>query len=349
MQLPMFTVMYADRDGHIMHLFGGLTPVRSRGDWRYWSGVVRGDSSSTLWTRSHALADLPALTDPATGWLQNANDPPWTTTIPLSLDPARYPPYMAPRGMPFRPQRSARLLAETGKLDFEDLVRRKHDTRMELADRLVEELVAGTRQRGSELAKRGADVLERWDRTADAESRGGVLFDAWWRELTRRSRGATPFIQPWDPARPLETPVGIADPATATRALETAAAEVEKRFGALDVKWGDVHRLRRDAVDLPANGASGMLGVFRVTDFDDGDARQRKVAGFGDSFVAAVEFSTPLRARTLIGYGNWSQPGRHRTDQLPLFARKELREAWLTRSEVEAHLERREVVAAAPR
>lgn len=347
MQMPMFTVMYADRDGHIMHLFGGLTPVRSRGDWDYWSGVVRGDSSATLWTRTHTLAELPSLTDPATGWLQNANDPPWTSTLPIALDPSKYPPYMAPRGMAFRPQRSARLVGEPGKLDFEELVRRKHDTRMELADRIVAELVAGTRQRGSDLAKRGADVLERWDRTTDADSRGGVLFDAWWRELARRSRGASPFVQPWDPARPLETPTGIADPATATRALETAAADVEKRFGALDVPWGMVHRLRRDSVDLPANGGSGMLGVFRVIEFGDPDADQKRNAVFGDSFVAAVEFGTPVKARTLLGYGNWSQPGKHRTDQLALFSRKELREAWLTREQIEAHLEKRETITAA--
>ena len=32
LQMPFFTVMYADVDGHIMHLFGGRTPVRPAGD-----------------------------------------------------------------------------------------------------------------------------------------------------------------------------------------------------------------------------------------------------------------------------------------------------------------------------
>jgi acyl-homoserine-lactone acylase len=42
----------------------------------------------------------------------------------------------------------------------------------------------------------------------------------------------------------------------------------------------------------------------------------------------------------VIGYGNASQPGSpHRTDQLPLLARKQLRPVWLTREEVLAHLE----------
>ena len=63
----------------------------------------------------------------------------------------------------------------------------------------------------------------------------------------------------------------------------------------------------------------------------------------GDSFVAAVEFSNPVQARVLIGYGNSSQPGsRHRTDQLPLLDHKQLRPAWLARQDIELHLESRE-------
>ena len=70
---------------------------------------------------------------------------------------------------------------------------------------------------------------------------------------------------------------------------------------------------------------------------------QRLVATGGDSYVGVLEFGRPLRARTLVGYGNASQPGSpHRTDQLGHYARKELRTAWRTRAEVEANLEARE-------
>ena len=45
----------------------------------------------------------------------------------------------------------------------------------------------------------------------------------------------------------------------------------------------------------------------------------------------------------VLGYGNASQPGSpHRTDQLELVARKELRSVWRAREEIEAHLESRE-------
>ena len=44
-----------------------------------------GDTDATLWTETYSYADLPKVLDPPTGWLQNANDPPWTCTIPQVL------------------------------------------------------------------------------------------------------------------------------------------------------------------------------------------------------------------------------------------------------------------------
>jgi acyl-homoserine-lactone acylase len=326
LQLPMFTVIYADRDGHIMHLFNGLVPVRSRGDWNYWQGIVPGDSSATLWTNVHGYAELPRLIDPESGWLQNANDPPWTTTIPLTLDPSRYPTYMAPMpSMAFRPQRSARMLVEDESITFDELVRYKHSTRMEAADHILEDVIVAARRFGGPNARKAADVLERWDRTAESGSRGAVLFEAFFNQFARRRWPAgTPYDVPWTERAPLSTPDGLSDPAGVAALLEATAGQVESTFGALDIAWGDVRRLRRDSVDLPGNGGPGSLGIFRVADFDGPPSEIQTAAG-GDSYVAAIEFSNPVRAMTLIGYGNASQPGSpHRTDQMRLFARKEL-------------------------
>ena len=149
LRIPMFTIVYADRDGHVMHLFNGRVPIRPKGDWD-WSGTVPGDADQTLWTATHPYRDLPRTVDPPSGWLQNANDPPWTTTFPLALNPAEFPPYMAPRRMSFRAQRSARMLAEDKEISFEELVHYKHSTRMELADRILDE----ARLRGRKIWER---------------------------------------------------------------------------------------------------------------------------------------------------------------------------------------------------
>lgn len=337
MQMPMFTTMYADRDGHIMHFFGGRTPRRALGDWEYWAGLVPGDTSATLWTQTHAFEELPRVVDPESGWLQNANDPPWTTTFPRALDPDSFPPYMAPRSMTFRPQRSALMLAEDDQITFEELVDYKLSTRSELADRILPDLVSAARTLGGRAAQEGARVLGAWDRSTDAGSRGAVLFAEWVDEVGLEEL----FKVPWNPSQPRTTPGGLANQRAAVAALERAVATIRERYGTPDVPWGDVYRLRYAGQDLPANGGPGQLGIFRVLSFAEGsDGRFRAISG--DSYVALVEFSDPVRALVLTSYGNATQEHTgHVGDQLDLFARKEFRPVWRTRADVEANLERR--------
>ncbi|MGE0442136.1 MAG: acylase [Gemmatimonadales bacterium] len=340
--IPFFNIVAASQDGHIYYFFGGKTPRRSRGDFGYWSGPVPGDSSALVWNDMLPYDQLPHITDPPTHWLQNANDPPWTTTWPLVFNPDSFPAYLAPRVMGMRPQQSATLQLADSSVTLDELVAYKHSTRMLLADRILPDLLAAARSRGDGDARRAADVLDAWDRQAEATSRGAVLFQFWVQEVFQRTRG-NPFANPWRLDQALSTPSGLADPAVAALALSAAAKQVEKDFGALDVPWGDVMRLRYGGKDLPGNGAAGdPFGVFRVAYYDrDTDGKFRYLAG--DTYYQAVEFSRPVRAKVLTAYGNSTQPGsKHIGDQLELFARKEMRDAWRTRPEVEAHLELRE-------
>jgi acyl-homoserine-lactone acylase len=338
LQLPMFTVMYADREGHIMHLFNGLVPIRQQGDFKYWEGLIPGNTSKTLWTKMHPYQDLPRVIDPFSGWLQNANDPPWTTTFPPAIKADDYPAYMAPRGeMSFRAQSSARMLSEDAKISFAEMIQYKHSTKMELAERILDDLIPAAQKYGNELAHRAADILAAWNRNADADSRGAVLFSLWWQEMAENQI----FSIPWSENSPRTTPDGLKDPASAAKALQIAAAKVEKAYGKLDVAWGEVFRVRSGNLDLPANGGDGDQGIFRVLNFAPStDERFQAVAG--DSYVAAIEFSQPVRAMALLSYGNATQPGSpHITDQLQLFTCKQLRPVWRTRKEVLANLEER--------
>jgi acyl-homoserine-lactone acylase len=342
MQIPMFNVIYADRLGHSMYLFNGLVPVRAKGDFAYWQGIVPGDTSANLWTKEHPYEDLPRVLDPSSHWLQNTNDPPWSTTYPLALDSKRFPSYMSPSFLDFRSQRSIRMISTDESITFAELIKDKHSTRMELADRLLPQLIPAARQSGGGVAREAAQVLDAWDRSAEAASRGAVLFLFWVREMKLMGSSANGFVSPWDVNNPTTTPNGLADPKRAVAALETAAGKVKTAFGALDVAWGDVARLRDGKGDSPSNGGPGGLGIFRVVEYGqtkDGHLQ----AGFGDSFVCIVEFTKPVHASVLLTYGNASQSGSpHLGDQLKLFGKQELRTAWRSRKEIEAHLESRE-------
>jgi acyl-homoserine-lactone acylase len=84
MSVPMWHANYADDNGHLMFVFDGLVPRRNGHDYEYWSHVVPGDSSATMWTDYLSFDELPKVVDPAAGWTQNANQPPWDATLPVA-------------------------------------------------------------------------------------------------------------------------------------------------------------------------------------------------------------------------------------------------------------------------
>ncbi len=352
LQEPMLNVIYADRDGHIMLLHNAVLPKRGKGDWNFWQGIIPGDRSDTLWTQYHPYGDLPKVVDPPNGWVQDANQPPWTSTYPLVLKSEDYVNYLSiPTGEygkysndAFRTLRSVRLLQDDKKISFAELLQYKHSTRMELADRVLDDLFPAVQQYGSALAKEAAKVLDTWDRTADSGSRGGVLFEAW----VKAMQGEI-FAKEWQADAPFTTPDRLKDPQAAAAALEKAALDIKEKYGALDIPWGDVYRIKYAGKNFPANGGPGRLGIFRTMYFyPDDDGTLNLISG--DTYIAAVEFTNPVKAMAVLGYGNSSQPlSPHRFDQIQLVAEKKLRPAWLTKAEIEKHLEKRETFPMDPR
>ncbi|CAE6502942.1 conserved hypothetical protein [Nitrosomonas nitrosa] len=359
LHLPLFNVVYADADKHIMLSFNGIIPVRDKGDVTFWQAPVPGDDSSLIWTEIHRYADLPKSIDPANGWVQNANGAPWYMTLPF-LDKTRYPPNIAADVTNARELRGLQILNEHNKMHYADLLAAKHSTRSLVADRLLDELIAAARISGHPLLKQAAHVLDQWDRHFLAESQGGWLFYTWFRKWVKRTIkkttaenpsyrftpdqlvGSLFYTHPFDPAFPLHTPRGLADMSLAIHALEEAAIELDAKFGALDVAWGDSARLRRGQVDLPGNGAPTALGVFREIFYEE-DADGKFKSTSGDTYIALVEFSQPVRAQVLTTYGNATQNGFFEIgDQLRLAANQQLRPAWRTLDEIETNLMMRE-------
>jgi len=82
LQVPVFNILYADRDGHVEYLFNGTLPRRGKGDLAYWAGIVPGDTSETLWNSYLTYEELPKVIDPPNGFVHNTNDPPWNSAWP---------------------------------------------------------------------------------------------------------------------------------------------------------------------------------------------------------------------------------------------------------------------------
>ena len=343
LQVPTFNIIYADRDGHIEYLYNALIPRHLFGDLRYWSSIVPGDTARTLWTDYLRYEQLPKIIDPPSGTVQNSNDPPWDAAWPALVDPRPFTSSIATDRVSLRMARGIRMLSQTPKISFEQLQLDKWSHRSELADRILDDLLEAVARYGSALAKDAGQVLAKWDRTANADSRGALLFLNWVDQVGAvNAYEGKGFARALDLALPLTTPAGLSDPQAAVGALEVAAKNMLDTYGALDTPWGQVMRLKSGAVDLPASGGPGRLGIFDVIDFGPLDHGIR-AANFGASYMALVSFEQPLRAKVLLSYGSSSQPGsKHATDQLPLLSEQRMRDAWLTRDSVLAHLEARD-------
>ena len=339
LQQPFFNVLYADKDGNIMYLFNGNVPKRPEGSWNFWSGVVNGSSSKYIWNEYHPYEDLPRLVNPPTGFVQNANDPPWSSTFPMLLDPKKYPAYMSPRVVDLRPQRGIKMLKDDPSISFDELVSYKMNTGVESAERFLDDLVRASEESGDSMARAAAHVLKNWDRQTEAGSKGAVLFINWLRRITPAMFGKT-----FTTDDPLEGPSGVKDPKKPVELLVLAARDLVNKYGSLDVEWGMVNRFRMGELDLPGNGGEGFAGIYRVIRFvPDKDNKSR--ANFGDSYVSVIEFGKKVKAQSLLSYGNASQKGsKHLGDQLILLSQKKLRPVLFYRNDVIKHVERRENV-----
>lgn len=344
-QLPIFHTMYADRDGRIMYVYNAAPPVRAQGDHAYWNGVVPGDRSDVIAGDAIVPFDqLPQIIDPPSGWVQNSNDSPWTSTYPMLLDPAKFPAYVAPPpSQTTRSQRGIRLLSESGKITLADLREMKLSTRSEIADHFVDDLVAAARRLGTAKATQAAEVLAKWDRQGETTSDGTLLFLRFVQSAGSSFQNIGGYAVAADPRQPLTTPRGFADPAKAAALLEREAVRLEDEYDTMHVIWGDVIRLRRGTLDLPGNGIPGTLGGIRTigtSAFVNGTAQIQS----GDTFYAVIEFSKtgPPVGEALLGYGNWSRVGsKHVDDQLALASQKKMRPILRSRAVIEKQLERR--------
>ena len=346
--VPTSNFTYADADNNILYVWNGRVPVRKDGvDYRL---DVEAATSADLWARLHDVNDYPRVLNPPGGYVQNANNPPRFVSVRDPIDMSRYPSHFERGPLALRPQLALDMLEAQQTFSVEDVIRLKHSTRLLLAERVKSDIVAAVREAADAPAeaRAGAEALEAWDDTVSAGSRGAVLFQRFWSLYSDAVR--PPYARPWDEANPTTTPSGIADRRAAVAHLAAAVRSVREQHGSERVAWGDVHRFRAGNLDLPADGASGTYGAYRVMTFvpqPDGHAVAGHIpgrpspVGFGDGWILLVDFSRPGTAWSVLAYGQTTRPeSPHSSDQLALFAAHRLRPAIYSEADIKANTRR---------
>ncbi|AUN31054.1 penicillin acylase family protein [Niveispirillum cyanobacteriorum] len=339
-QMPITNLVRAGADGSIYYLFNGLSPRRAKGDRSFWAGVVDGGDPSLLWSDYVPFADLPQVENPPGGFVQNANDGPTSASWPTVLDRASLPATLTDDRRTPRGRRSLALMAGAGSVSLSDLAHMASDSGMDTAGLALPWLVpAALAASDAEVAGLGR-VLQGWDGTATPASRGGPLF-AEWSYLMRRAGMPVPAadIQQLPALGGRDEPVGVP---RALTILREAGRNLHKRFGRVDVAWGDAYRIRRAGLDLPSPVGRDELGAFNAGRYqpvrDAGGATGRFDLVDASHFIAAVAFGpSGPEAQGLLAYGNKDDPSDTATrGQLTLFSQGKLRALSFTNEDVAA-------------
>lgn len=344
---------YADADGNIFYVWNTLIPEipgTPGGD----TVAVDAASSADVWTRLVPWDSLPQVLNPPGGYLHNENDPFHFANLNAVIDPARYPPPFSRPQLRFRSQMSIKLIGGDDRLSLEDVVDRKYDEHMLVAERVKDDLVAAVRATNptGEVAD-AIDLVDAWDNTVTRDARGAMLFKVWFDRYVATADSAPPspetagipgtpeslFAVPWSFDAPASTPRGLADFDRAAESFTWAVDRMKEDWGSWDIPWGEIHRARIGDNDLAVGGCNGYYGCFRVLWFvpDSTDGKLR-VRG-GDGWVVAVEFTEPVpRAYSVLAYGLSPDPDNpYFANQLELFVNREMKPARVAESDIRDH------------
>jgi acyl-homoserine-lactone acylase len=342
--------VYADADGTIAYWHGNFVPAR---DTSFdWTKPVDGGDPRTEWRGPHRVAETITLRNPASGWIQNTNNWPFSAAGPASPRADRYPRYMwslpeNPRGV-----HAVRVLAGRTGFTLDGLIAAAYDSYLTAFEPLVPALVRAYDEMpaGDTLRARLAGqvaALRAWDLRYSAASVPTSLAIFWGEDLMARSaaaargRGASVYDQ-----------MAAAPPREKLEALARASARLERDFGSWRTPWGEINRFQRltgdvaqrhddAAPSLPVAFPSALWGSLASFGQTAPRTTRRIYGDRGNSFVAAVEFGPRVRARSVLAGGVSGDPASpHFADQAAMYAEGRFKEVLFYREDVERHRER---------
>ncbi|MDB4905969.1 MAG: peptidase penicillin amidase [Gemmatimonadetes bacterium] len=343
--------LYADADGTIAYFHPHFIPQR---DDRFdYTRAVDGSDPATDWKGLTPIESAPFLKNPASGWLYNSNDAPWSAGGVGSLKREAFPRYMDTHGVTPRGLHAVRVLSDRHDFTLQSLIGAAYDSYLPGFARLVPSLVAAYdgAPASDSMKVRLAEPLEvmrAWDYRWSASSVATSLAVLWGEELFRRT-GHT--------LRSAQVSVFDSVAAQATReqqlaSLAVAVDRLTRDFGGWRTPWGDVNRFQRltddlvhpfrdDAPSIPVPFTSanwGSLASFAASRYKDS---KHFFGTSGNSFVAVVQFGDSVRAMAVTAGGESGDPrSRHFNDQATRYASGNLREVYFYPSQLVGHTER---------
>jgi acyl-homoserine lactone acylase PvdQ len=343
--------IFADADGDIAYFHGNFIPRR---DPKFdWTKPVDGSNPETDWHGLLSVDETPKLLNPASGWLYNSNNWPWSAAGPSSPKKSDYPVYVDSGTESERGLHAIKVLESKKDFTLDTLISAAYDSYLTWFEKPIPAVVKawdGAPATNPLKAKLSDQIvlLRAWDRRWSATSVPTSLAVYWAEDIQRRvgsdARRAGMSVTDFIAAKVTDEQL--------LQSLSSASGKLAADFGTWQTPWGDINRFQRLTDDIvhpftdsgpsiPVGFTSavwGSLASFGARPYKG----SKKIYGTsGNSFVAVVEFGKIVRARAVTAGGESGNPSSpHFNDQAKRYSTGDLREVYFYPSQLRGHTER---------
>jgi acyl-homoserine lactone acylase PvdQ len=312
---------------------------------------VDGRNPATTYRGVLSFDETPNVVNPASGWVYNSNNWPWSAAGEGS-SPRRE---RFPRYVETSTEETARgyhaLRVLEGKTDWtmSSLTAAAFDSYLPAFERMIPPLLVAYDQAPADKLAEPIAALRAWDYRWGAQSVPTSLAVFWGERIGRRvlpdARAAGISVMQYIAA-------SRAMPADLLGALADAVDALSTDFGTWKTPWGEINRFQRLSDDIAPRfddaqrsipvpftaSVWGSLAAFGARAYPN---TKKWYGTGGNSFVAVVEFGDSVRAQAITAGGESGSPqSPHFNDEAERYASGRLRDVYFYRSQLVGHTER---------
>lgn len=337
--------IYADADGNIAYFHPNY--IQRRDDKFDWTKPVDGSNPATEYKGLLTTDQSPNLSNPASGWLYNSNNWPWSAAGPSSLKQKDYPRYVDSGTETARGLHAIRVLENRKDFTLEKLRDAAYDSYLPWFERPLPALIKAwdAIPANDPLKAKTAgqiEVLRKWDMRWSVDSIATSLAVFWAEDVVRQAmaeaRATGVSVDPQN--------LKLNNPSSLIGSLAAASDRLTTDFGKWNTPWGEINRFQRltgdivhpfsdSAPSIPVGFTSGHWGSLASFGGRPMSGTKKWYGTSGNSFVAVVEFGKTVRAKAVTAGGESGDPkSKHFNDQAGRYATGSLREVYFYPSQL---------------
>lgn len=340
--IPRWNFLYSDVKNIYWVHNGNVAERSATADSRK---PLPGWTKDTEWGAYLPFERYPQILNPPSGFLQNCNNPPWVATRNSGLrplDPAPY--YLASQPaadageevLNTRGERIFEVLSQDRRFTLDDMIALGFDTRIMAAEVIVPLLTSAhsASGRSDPRVSRTIQLIREWDRTSHRDSVAYTLVHFWGKSYQKLHSNAK-FARFNSYGRKQTDVNSSEEQRAALSALDDALAELERRYGTVEVPWGKINVVSRGG-KFPLGG-EGLYGVLHPdTGIETPEGEILCNDGWGHLMV--VMEGSPKQIWTLLPYGQSERrDSPHYNDQAKLHSERKAKQFWFTAEDILSH------------